>query len=954
MYLADPENNLDKVFTVKEMTDKINSSVVIPSETAIDKDNYTSFEVYATNEVINAGTVDTDTGLTYNENVPAGMTHEFTLRSDNKKDSNDVKIDWGDGNITELKNLDDSNIDIEGDKDTEEVNYHLSHTYSNPGKYVIKVTGRNYWGVKNGDNESNILSRVFDSDLPIASFVCNIAYMCRGSMKLLGVNIPTGQNFFSNIVNASGLFRDCKNLIYLNNFETKFVITRTTSAACWGCINLVYSDWKLPILAPYKNDLGCSNMYYGCINLGKDWTNLAGKVVKTTIESLIPFSGFITKKFGISRCFLGCSSLTGTIPGNYLWEDSTKVFNSVDCFKDCSKELREQAPVSWGGTNSELDEKINNHFWNYIPTATQDTAGAVKVDGITITIRNGVISATSQSVGGGSNSLGGLNNTILDTVSIVSGNENIVGGYSLGVKRYSASSVIGESFIEVYTLSNEGDEFDYNNDGQSDTDIDWSKITIGTPIYYLCNSMSVGLPIATEVSRIDKPNNRIYLKNKLLNNDSTYNRAFGNYIEGTTYYSSAVSSDGSGKLVYTRLTEGTDYNVGDSISSDIYTLSTSTIDIESGETVGDMIVISNATRGSNHASYSFGFRNASIGNTSFSLGCYNYNAGMSSLVNGINNTNTGAFSFISGNDNVNEGDCIVELGSQNKAGKKAEFSVLIGCNNESYEFESSDIVSQQGGILIGSSNKNFVVNGMSFGYSNECYGYSSINIGMRNKSYAKNSISIGYKLNNNGEGAILIGNRGNIPAKIEYSATDNEIRKYYKNAIVVATSDNVDTENVIEITRQNYWCNPNYNSQVVSGDNSEEFFFEDNKLIDINKNYKVNVGTVNVNVIERNKVSMDLTESNTTFNIDFSSSSYININISNVTGVIPNPVNCTDGQEVLIKFVGDMSKIAIPVSWSKYKPLPTSYGNIYNVFRITSIKANSGEFDHFIEYIGGK
>ena len=79
-----------------------------------------------------------------------------------------------------------------------------------------------------------------------------------------------------------------------------------------------------------------------------------------------------------------------------------------------------------------------------------------------------------------------------------------------------------------------------------------------------------------------------------------------------------------------------------------------------------------------------------------------------------------------------------------------------------------------------------------------------------------------------------------------------------------------------------------------------------------------------------------------------------NINISNVTGVIPNPVNCTDGQEVLIKFVGDMSKIAIPVSWSKYKPLPTSYGNIYNVFRITSIKANSGEFDHFIEYIGGK
>lgn len=948
-YLAGVDESIDKVVTIKELTDKINSSVVPVSASTPE---YTAFEVYATNEVITAGTTDSDTGLIYNEEVPIGMTHEFTLRSDNKKDSNDVKVDWGDGNVTELKNLNDSSVDVEGDKDTEEVNYHLSHTYSNPGKYVIKVTGRTYWGFKNGDNESNILSRVFDSDLPIASFVDNIAYMCRGGMKLLGVNIPTGQNFFSNIVNASGLFRDCKNLIYLNNFETKFIVTRTTSAACQNCINLVYSDWKLPILAPYKNDLGSSNMYYGCKNLGKEWTNLAGEVVKTTIENLIPFSGFVTKRFGISRCFLGCSSLTGTIPSSYLWEDSTKVFNSVDCFKDCSKEIREQAPTSWGGTNTDLDSKISNHFWNYMPVATVDTAGAVKVDGTTITIDGGVISAVTQA-GGGSGSLGGVKNKLLDNVSIVSGNDNVIGGYSIGVRNYVASNTIGESYVEVYTLGNEGEDFDYNEDGMSDSDIDWSKITVGTVIYYLCNSMDDGLPIADEITKVDKANKRVYLKNKLVYTKKEYSLATGTYKDGTVYYSSAVSSNGTGRLVYTKMTAGTEYNNGDDIGSGIYTLNEVNTEISSGEDVGDIIAITDTSKGSDQSSYSFGYRNASVGNKSFSMGSYIYNAGISSMVVGINNSNMGAFSFVSGIGNTNEGDGVVSLGSNNKSGVGAHGSILIGMSNESYEFDP-DPSYPQSGILIGTGNKNYAVNGANFGYNNESRGYCCINIGTRNINYGKNSMTFGYGSTNDEESSILIGNRGEIPSKVEWSAEDNEVRKYYKGSIVVSTSENQDKENVIEITRKNYWCNPDYNEKIVSGDNAEKYFYEDNKLIDINKNYKVNVGTVYVDVINRNKVVMELATSGESFDIDCSKGSYISIDLTNVTGVIPNPINCTDGQEILIKFIGDMSKVAIPMDWSKYKALPTSYGSIYNVFRLTSIKSESGDFDHFIEFIGGK
>ncbi|MBO4646644.1 MAG: putative Ig domain-containing protein [Lentisphaeria bacterium] len=302
----------------------------------------TKFEVYATDAVIPAGTVDADTGLAYAVDVPAGMTHAFKLRSDTPRAAQDVVIDWGDGSSSNLKNGDYDSINDSEWATVRELVYAVSHTYSTPGKYIVTISGKGYWGFQVNSQVANILSRIFASDLPVASWVVNLASCAANSTKLQSVLIPTGMDFFTHIHNASGIFNGCTNLLSATNFATKFKYTRYVQNMFKGCSHMVTCDFQIPQNCIKKN--AYVSVFEGCAAL------------TANIADLLPERGFDGVNLDISRCFYGCASLTGTVPASILWNDMRVVWTHANTFAGCPAAMLAQIPTSWGGTAAEVED----------------------------------------------------------------------------------------------------------------------------------------------------------------------------------------------------------------------------------------------------------------------------------------------------------------------------------------------------------------------------------------------------------------------------------------------------------------------------------------------------------------------------------------------------------------------------------------------------------------------
>ena len=302
----------------------------------------TKFEVYATDAVIPAGTVDADTGLAYAVDVPAGMTHAFKLRSDTPRAAQDVVIDWGDGSSSNLKNGDYDSINDSEWATVRELVYAVSHTYSTPGKYIVTISGKGYWGFQVNSQVANILSRIFESDLPVASWVVNLASCAANSPKLQSVLIPTGMDFFTHIHNASGIFNGCANLLSATNFATKFKYTRYVQNMFKGCSHMVTCDFQIPQNCIKKN--AYVSVFEGCAAL------------TANIADLLPERGFDGVNLDISRCFYGCASLTGTVPASILWNDMRVVWSHANTFTGCPAAMLAQIPTSWGGTAAEVED----------------------------------------------------------------------------------------------------------------------------------------------------------------------------------------------------------------------------------------------------------------------------------------------------------------------------------------------------------------------------------------------------------------------------------------------------------------------------------------------------------------------------------------------------------------------------------------------------------------------
>ena len=343
----------DKKLKIKKHNGVIEFTNDLSDTKLLDLTDYTAFEVYPTNAVISAGTTDEVTGLTYTHDVPADMTHTFQVRSSTPEDTCDVVIDWGDGTSSSVSKKEYTAYDTSELVSDTEVNYQFQHTYSTPGRYIVKIFGHDYFGFRALNGTRSIVSRCLDYDLPIASCVTNLSRAFSRTDKLLKVKIATANNLYSRINNASYAFAYNVNLVSCTNMKTMFQYTRIALGMFQEDKSLRECDMLLPAIVGEM--AGYSEVFHNCIAL------------EGNIANFFPKNGFVGPIVYLDRTFKGCAKLTGTPPANMLWNNThIRWVNTKEAFTGCSDEIRAQVPVSWGGTASNdiieksLEEKYND------------------------------------------------------------------------------------------------------------------------------------------------------------------------------------------------------------------------------------------------------------------------------------------------------------------------------------------------------------------------------------------------------------------------------------------------------------------------------------------------------------------------------------------------------------------------------------------------------------------
>lgn len=310
--------------------------------------DYTAFEVMPNKVEIAAGTVDEVTGLSYVTSVAACTTHKMTLRSHHEPEDCDVVIDWGDGTTDSIK---------DGDfvSHTEGSAYELSHDYSanmtaDIQRFVVKIFGKNYYTFRhNLYKTNNLISQAMSSGFPVASHIGNFASIVTGANRLLKVAIPHSASPYSNVFNWSYAFAFCSNLLELTGFSS-------ISIADNACLDNMLEKAQALTTTDFRIPGGCSKLkgiFYDCRSLEAD------------INDLLPKDGFSASHIGIYpiNLFYNNQKLTGTVPADKLWDSPIIwTFGSSDGketpFTGCSEDIRSQVPVSWGGTNTAIEQRL--------------------------------------------------------------------------------------------------------------------------------------------------------------------------------------------------------------------------------------------------------------------------------------------------------------------------------------------------------------------------------------------------------------------------------------------------------------------------------------------------------------------------------------------------------------------------------------------------------------------
>ena len=328
--------------------------------------DYTAFEVYPTKKTISAGKNDEITGIKYYNEVTPWNLFGLELKTKHLQKDSNIVIDWGDGKITDVKNtISDSEsptstIDrdsmyypSEYDSEENEIKIEFTHKYATQGRYIVKIYGNTYWGVraKYKDGFSNLISRIFERDLPMASCVVNVSSLCRSSLRLQKIEIAN-YTLFPNIINITYLFNDCTNLDTAKGFSVYDSVNKYNCfngimyggfSVFTGCSNLRFSDYIIPVINT-STILLARNAYDNCSNLSVD------------VLTLLPRAGFCNRNIDVYRMFGNCSSITcddyDTL-GDILWNDTSKKWiNTNRCFIGCTSLDFSKIPVSWGGNKA--------------------------------------------------------------------------------------------------------------------------------------------------------------------------------------------------------------------------------------------------------------------------------------------------------------------------------------------------------------------------------------------------------------------------------------------------------------------------------------------------------------------------------------------------------------------------------------------------------------------------
>ena len=304
------------------------------------KNDYTSFQVYAHDTKINAGDLATQQHIKFIGKqgdviafaVNPSMTESFKLRSQVQQSKQDVIIEWGDGNYTDV-----STIEPEVLSDGAEYRYLLSHTYNVTGTYIVKIYGKSYFSfTSSGSETTSLISRVFEKDLPIAKHIWNLSSAFQHSNRLLRINMWSHSASYQ-IIHWSGGFTSARNLIECVGFS-KYSHRESNYNMFQNCINLVNTDLRIAE-APSDMSTGDAYTFTNCPKL------------QTDVSSLLPVQGFKNvSTINVARLFKKCVSLKGSVPANMLWNNKNiNWLNTNQAFSDCSEEIRNQVPISWGG-----------------------------------------------------------------------------------------------------------------------------------------------------------------------------------------------------------------------------------------------------------------------------------------------------------------------------------------------------------------------------------------------------------------------------------------------------------------------------------------------------------------------------------------------------------------------------------------------------------------------------
>jgi len=340
----------------KNVTDELEARIQ-ESENSIDN-YYSSFEVYPNDQVIPVGD-SVILGGYVSEEIPVNMTERLFVRTFCPREQLDVIIDWGDEATTDLSDLNATGITASTPDSKGEYLMYCEHTYEESKKYVVKIYGRNYFSFGHDETCSNLTCRIFSGDLPIALHLRNLSSVCVKALRLLKVVVNGYDAWIKNVENISGAFYMCYNLLSVTGFRQR------TSMMCdqnlfQQCRNLVTTDYKLK--TTYSRPGACDGVFGGCV-----------KLAINDISKLLPDTGFIGS-INFSKIFFNCSSISGTVPASKLWEDSKVTWiNTSNAFTGCSEEIRAQVPISWGGTNQEIEDKLQSGYYNLVQKHTIDS-----------------------------------------------------------------------------------------------------------------------------------------------------------------------------------------------------------------------------------------------------------------------------------------------------------------------------------------------------------------------------------------------------------------------------------------------------------------------------------------------------------------------------------------------------------------------------------------------------